>query len=120
MKYVDYLVETDRQKEAIMGLAAAIKRLPGEGRYVPIMLDRLEKLCGDIDGTEELLVRFYSEFLPMVPPMRGKRPSKYCISVYSRGIELFRKNGNEQLVQMFEMRLTRIKAGKATDKRTRY
>ena len=63
LKFTDILVEEKRQKEAILGLATAVMRLPDEGRYVPLMLDRMEELCDEIEGAEKRR----HEFLSPVP-----------------------------------------------------
>ncbi len=112
LKYADYLVEDGRKNEAIQGLATSIQQIPEEGRYVPKMLDRLEELCKDVEGSQEQLVRFYQEFLPRIPQMRDDRPSPYCIEMFERGIERFKEAGREQLAKACETQLTLIKAGR--------
>ncbi len=111
LKLTDYLVEDDRKSEAIDGLAVTIKQFPAEGQYVPKMLDRLEKLAADVPGADEHMIRFYREFLPTIPQMRGNRPSSYCMKTFQRGIALFKTNGQEQLAQSFQSELAKIKAG---------
>ena len=67
LKFTDELVEQERQKEAILGLATAIMRFPDEGRYVPLMLDRMEELCDEMEGAENDVMNFYRQFLPELP-----------------------------------------------------
>ena len=112
LRLTDYLVEDDRKLEAIEGLALTIKKFPAEGQYVPTMLDKLEKLAADVDGADEHLIRFYREFLPTIPQMRGSRPSSYCMKTFERGIALFESTGQPQLAQSFQVELAKIKAGK--------
>ena len=110
LKFTDYLVEEDRQKDAILGLAASIMRFPDEGRYVPEMLDRLEELCDKIEGAEVDVMNFYAQFLPRIPTSRGSRPSEYCIDMYNRAIAKFRAYGQEAAAQKIEMQLAALKS----------
>lgn len=109
-KLSDYLVEDERTTEALEGIALTIKHFPTEGRYVPGMLDKLEKLCGQVEGTDEHLVRFYTEFLPMIPQTRGKRPSEYCMATYRRGIKHFKKHGLHDIAAGYEAELAKLEA----------
>ncbi len=111
LRLADMLVENNQATDAITGLAFSIKKFPGEGRYVPRMLDKLETICGKVDGAQKLLIPFYSSFLPMIPTARGSRPSKYCITMHERGIKLFESAGQVQLAQIFSVQLARIKEG---------
>jgi hypothetical protein len=114
LKYVDYLVKDGRYKEAVEGLAVTVKLFPDEGRYVPRLLDRLEAVCkeGKIVRSEEGLARFYKEYLPLVPRMRGDRASLFCMDVYKRGIAHFQSSGNTELAQLYSGRLQQLKSEK--------
>ena len=101
----------NRKKEAVDGLANMIQMFPDEGRYVPRLLDRLEKICEGVEAAQPLVLAFYNKFLPMVPTQRGSRPSKYCISIHKRGIKRFRDAGQEQAANYFQQRLDKIEAG---------
>lgn len=100
----DILIENQRQTEAVQSLAAAVKKYADQGHYVPPMLDRLESLC----TTPELqtaLVKFYGEFLPLIPERRGNAPSDYCIQMYERGVRTFQNGGNMQLAALYQQKL---------------
>ena len=109
LKYADYLVAENRQKEAIEGLAFTIKKFPDEGRYVPKMLDKLENICQGVEGAQQQLVLFYQQFLPTVPKTRGSRPSPYCIRMYERAIDRFQKAGQPQLAAACQAELQRLR-----------
>ena len=109
----DLLVENDRSDDAIRALAATIKKYADEGQYVPRILDKLEELHAASDGAEEAMLRFYDEFLPLIPTKRFDRPSKYCISMHERGIARFREAGESKAAALYEQRLELIRAGKA-------
>jgi putative Ig domain-containing protein len=109
LRYTDYLVEDDRTAEAIQGLAASILQFPAEGRYVPKMLDRMEALCAELEGTETQLLMFYSNFLPKIPKKRNKRPSSYCLAMHRRAIKRFREAGQEAGAQQLEATLATIR-----------
>jgi hypothetical protein len=85
---------------------------PDEGRYVPRLLDRLESLCAELDGSQLLLVRLYQQLLPKIPQNRGSSPSDYCIEMYQRAIERFREAGLGPLVQTYEAQLAVLQAAK--------
>jgi len=89
-----YLIDADRELDAVEGLAATIMAFPEEGRYVPKMLDRLEVLVNTNPDYSRHLLSFYKAFLPKVPPRRGDSPSKYCIKMYERGIQRFEQAGD--------------------------
>ena len=110
LKFTDYLVEQEQAKEAIQGLAAWIMLFPEEGRYVPPMLDRLEELCGEIEGSENDVMNFYRQFLPKITTQRGSTPSQYCMDMYQRAIGVFRKYKQEAVAQQIEMQLAALKA----------
>ncbi len=109
LRYTDYLVGQGQENEAIGGLAASILRFPDEGRYVPVMLDRLDELCDKVETAGPDLVRFYAQFLQQIPVKRGSRPSKYCMEMYERAIGRFRKYGQEPMAQQYELKLAALK-----------
>ena len=110
LKYTEYLEADKRYKEAIEGLAVTVMRFPEEGRYVPRMLDRLDQICEQVEGSDQQLLAFYQGFLPKIPRMRGDRPSPYCIEMLERAIALFRDKGDPQWVESCQIELARIKA----------
>ena len=109
LRYTDYLIEDGRTGEAIQGLAASILQFPTEGRYVPKMLDRMEALCAEVEGTEGQLLMFYGNFLPKIPKKRNKRPSSYCLAMHRRAIKRFREAGQEAVAQQLEAKLATIR-----------
>jgi hypothetical protein len=110
LKYTEHLVADERHREAVEALAPAILIFPDEGRYVPRMLDKLEELCGDVEGAQQQLVLLYQQLLPKIPQKRGDRPSDYCMEMYERGIKLFREAGLLPLAQTYEAQLAALKA----------
>ena len=77
-----------------------------------LMLDKVEELCGQVEGSQGHLVRLYQQLLPKIPQKRGDRPSNYCIEMYERGIERFREAGLLPLTQAYEAKLAMLKAAK--------
>lgn len=112
LKLSDYQAEAGNQGDAIEGLAFTIKKFPGEGRYVPRMLDKLEALAKDLKGADAKLVQFYQEFLPLVPQKRGDVPTEYCLKIYQRAIDRFKEAGQAALAQTWTAQLTLLKAQK--------
>lgn len=110
LKLSDYLMEDGRTKEVIDGLAFTIKKFPEEGRYVPKLLDKLEQVCGGVKGADQQLLRFYQEFIPLIPPKRGNDPSPYCMRMLERAIEKFKAAGQTQQAQGFATQLAALKA----------
>lgn len=115
LKYVDQLVQENRYKDAIEGLAFTIKKFPDEARYVPRMLDRLDSVCQEskLPHVSDNLVLFYRDYLPMVPQARGDRVSPFCVQMYERGIAIFKSAGNKDLADMYTAQLAKLKAGKS-------
>lgn len=111
LKLSDYQAEDGRGGEAIEGLAFTIKKFPGEGRYVPRMLDKIELLAKDVKGANEQVVQFYQEFLPLVPAKRGDTLTDYCVKMYERGIDRFKEAGQPALAQLWTTRLAQLKFG---------
>jgi len=116
LKLTDLYVENEQPAVAIDGLASTIYAFVDEGRYVPRMLDRLEALCQNVDGTTPALLAFYNSFLPRIPQMRGNRPSSYCIKMFERGISKFKEYGQPQVALAYEAQLAKIKAGQGQKK----
>jgi hypothetical protein len=116
LKLTDLYIADEQQKAAIDGLASTIDAFADEGRYVPRMLDRLETLCQNVEGSTPALLAFYNTFLPKIPQMRGNRPSVYCIKMFERGIVKFKEHSQPQLAFAYEAQLARIKARQILDK----
>ena len=114
LKYTDYLVKEGRCKEAAEGLAFTIKKFATEGRFVPKLLDKLEKVCkaGQFPDADGCLVRFYQQFLPLIPQASDGVPSPYCISIFKRAIALFKDKGQPDLAKMLELQLARLQGGR--------
>ncbi len=112
LRLSDYLLGEGQTKEVIDGLAFTIKKFPDEGRYVPKLLDKLEKVCASVKGADQQLLRFYLEFIPMIPPKRGSDPSPYCMRMLERAIEKFTTAGQTQQAQVFAAELVKLKASK--------
>ncbi|MHB8903452.1 MAG: hypothetical protein ACYC6Y_32205, partial [Thermoguttaceae bacterium] len=110
LRFTDYLVEQGQQLDAVRGLAASILRFPDEGRYVPSMLDRLEELSDRVGAAGPEIMDFYRRFLPLIPVRRGSRPTPYCMEMYERAIQRFRKYGQEPAAQQLELQLAALKA----------
>jgi hypothetical protein len=119
LRLTDYLVEQGKTIEALRGLAFTVKKFPDEGRYVPRMLDRIDAICAEaaLADADKHLVAFYTEFLPMIPQLRGDRPSPYCIETYERAIALFQARGQPQLAQLLQIELANVKAGISRQKK---
>lgn len=110
LKLSEYLLEQGHTKEVIDGLAFTIKKFPDEGRYVPKLLDKLEQVCTGVKGADQQLLRFYQEFIPLVPQKRGKDPSPYCMRMLERAIEKFTAAGQAQQAQVYAAQLATLKA----------
>jgi len=110
LKLSDYLLKEGRSKEVIEGLAFTIKKFPDEGRYVPRLLDKLEKICEGIKGADQVLLQFYLEFIPQIPPTRGNDPSPYCMRMLERAIAKFKSAGELDQAQTFAAQLAKLKA----------
>lgn len=108
-KLSDLLVELDRKPEALRALSAAARKYANEGQYVPKMLGRIESLC-DTPETQSALVAFYAEFLPLIPEKRGSRPSKYCMDMYERGIQIFLNNSASSNALFYQQKLALLQA----------
>jgi hypothetical protein len=105
-----YLIDEKRELPAVEGLAATIMAFPDDGRYTPRLLDRLEVLCVDNPVYQKKLIDFYKAFLPKVPQTRGDRTSKYCVTMYERGIDRFTRAGETQLAASYTAELNKLKA----------
>lgn len=103
-----YLIDGERELDAVEGLAATIMAFPEEGRYVPKMLDRLEVLVNTNPDYARHLLNFYKAFLPKVPPRRGDSPSKYCIKMYERGIKRFEQAGDDTEANRYKALLAQL------------
>jgi hypothetical protein len=111
LKLTEYHLADNKTDAAIQGLALTIKKFPDEGRYVPKMLDRLDKICEGDAKAEASLSQFYLSFLPLIPPKRQNTPSKYCMSMYQRGIDRMKQAGNLQAAAAIEGELAKLRGG---------
>lgn len=110
LRLSDYLLEEGMTKEVIEGLAFTIKKFPDEGRYVPRLLDKLEQVCQNVRGADQQLLKFYAEFIPLVPQKRGDAPSPYCMRMLERAIEKFTAAGQAQQAQLYATQLAQLRA----------
>ncbi|MBC8115509.1 MAG: hypothetical protein H7062_14080, partial [Candidatus Saccharimonas sp.] len=110
LRLSDYLLEEGRTKEVIAGLAFTIKKFADEGRYVPKMLDKLEQVCAGVKGTDQQVLQFYQEFIPLIPPKRGTESSPYCMRMLERAVKKFTAAGQTQQAQVFANQLAQLKA----------
>ena len=113
LRLTDYLVTDGKKPEAVEGLAATIVAFPGEGRYVPKMLDRIDDICKTDESLNSKRVEFYAKFLPLVPKYRFTTPSKYCVKTFERAISLFEQSGNQELTAAARQELADIRSGVA-------
>jgi hypothetical protein len=113
LKWAEYLERSERYGDALEGLAYTCLKFPTEGRFVPKMLERMEKICAKFpeEGNKKLM-GFYTKLLPLVPTKRLEWPSQYCISVHEKALALFEQCGEVQLAALCRSRLEAIKAGK--------
>ena len=109
LRLSDYLLEEGQTREVIDGLAFTIKKFPDEGRYVPKLLDKLERVCEGVKGADQQLLRFYQEFIPMVPQKRGNEPSPHCMRMLERAIAKFNSAGQPQQAQGLAVQLAALK-----------
>jgi len=111
LKLADYQAEQKRWKTAANGLAFTIKKFPGEGRYVPRLMEKLQEVCGKYKGGIDLLAKFYVEVLPTIPGKRGNEPSKHCIAMYEQAIAFFKENKKAKYIPALESELARVRQG---------
>jgi len=116
LRLTDHLVNDGQQAEAVEGLAATIVAFPDEGRYVPRMLDRIDKICESDEALNSQLVEFYAKFLPLVPKYRKSTPSKYCVATFERAIKLFEESGDQEMTAVAKKELADIKSGAALER----
>ncbi len=110
------LEEQDNAMSAANLLADGIQRHPDEGRFVPKVLDELERLCQTIENGDQVLIPFLASFLPKIPQKRGRDPSKYCMQMYERAIARFQEAGRADLAARYQAELTKLKAAQAQQK----
>ena len=102
LKHAEILVSNGQSERRRGKSCRSNHALPDEGRYVPQFLDKLETFAGEKTGQQQLVL-FYQQFLRKVPQNDGK--NEYGLAMFKRGIECFRKAGQEQLAQAFQMQL---------------
>jgi hypothetical protein len=111
LAWAEMIAPQDRKLDAVLGLAASIKKFPGEGRYIPRLLDKLEQLCTEVKDAEQHLVQFYADILPTVPQTRGDSPSPFALKMFERGIGVFQKYNQPQLAAAAQAEMEKIKSG---------
>jgi hypothetical protein len=111
LKLVEYQVEAKEYQKAAEGLTKTIGKFPSEGRYVPKMLDQLQKVATEYKGGPEKLTKFYLTFLPAVPPTRGTEVSKYCIEVHEQALAFVSKHGKPIDAKRIENQIAVLKRG---------
>ena len=116
MSLAKRLEEQDNAVAAANLLADGIQRHPDEGRFVPKVLDEVERLCRTIENGDQVLIPFLASFLPKIPQNRGRDPSKYCMQMYERAIASFQEAGRADLAARYQAELTKLKAAQVQQK----
>lgn len=114
LKLAEIQVGAGKKLEAINGLAFTVSKFPSEGRYVPKLLDQIEKLGENEKGADKAIVGLYQDILSRVKQMRGADPSPWAIKLFDRGISTFQKYGQASLAQAAIVQQENIKAGRGT------
>ncbi|HSQ57950.1 MAG TPA: hypothetical protein VLM40_19660, partial [Gemmata sp.] len=112
MKLVDYQAEKKDFKRAFDGLAFTCRKFPEEGRYVPIMVKRMQEVSDSIKGGDGMMSRFYLELLPHVPPRRGDEVSVYCVKLHEQAIAYLKQHNKSKELALVEDNLSKVKSGK--------
>ena len=115
LRLTDHLIDDGNLAEAVEGLAATIVALPGEGRYVPKMLDRIDAICATDQSLDSQRVEFYAKFLSVLPPHNGS-PTKYCKASFERAIRLFEESERLDLVAAAKQELADHESGVAYER----
>lgn len=108
-KLADKLAGEKRHLEACQGLMGTVFRYPTEGRYVPKLVDQMDKLSRDLPNADQQLAEFYRKFLPTIPKARSSTPSTYCIAMYEKGIAKFRSLNLTADAEAAEAELVKIR-----------
>jgi hypothetical protein len=110
LKLVGYQVAEKKFQDAARGLVITVLKFPGEGRYVPRLMDQLEVCCKNYKGGNEYLMAFYPQYLPKIPTKRGGEVSKYCIDMHTKAIAFFKENNRPREADLLQKQLIAIKA----------
>lgn len=113
LRLADYQVEMGKTVDAVNGLAFTVRKFPDEGRYVPLLIDKMELVCAGVPEAAQLILPFYTSILPLIPKTRGSRPSQFCIEMHERAIARFQEYGQLQGAQILQVQLASIRAGQA-------
>lgn len=111
LKLAGWQTDSGKHKEAASGLAITVEKFPGEGRYVPKLMDELEKSCKNFKGGTDLLAAFYIRVLPKVPTKRGDSVSQHCVTMHEKAIAFFRQNNNDKVADQLKFKLAQVQAG---------
>ena len=112
IKWAEYIEDAKDYKKAAEGLAQTISKFPGEGRYVPKVLDKLADVCANYkDGTKKL-AKFYTEFLPRIPKTRGDEVTDYAVKVHEQALAFFKANNMPKEAAQVEAVLIPLKKAK--------
>lgn len=112
LKLVDYQTEAKDHKKAFDGLALTVRKFPDEGRYVPRMVTRMQEVSKDVKGGDALMVKFWLEILPKVPPRRGDEVSAYCVKLHELAVAYLKDTNHPKEAAQVEQSLAKVKGGK--------
>ena len=113
IKWAEYLEDAKDYKRAADGLAQTISKFPGEGRYVPKVLDKLADICAKYkDGTKKL-AKFYLDFLQIIPKTRGDEVTEYAVKVHEQALKFFKANNLPKESEAVAQELAKLKRGKS-------
>ena len=112
LAWADQAIELKQYSPAAVGLSRTIMKFPGEGRYVPKLVDKLVEACGEFPTGKKALLAFYSDFLKRVPTKRGSEPSAYAVRMYGKAIDFYKEQNQPKTAADLERQLAAIKGGK--------
>lgn len=112
LKLADVHVALKDYRKASDGLMQTVSKFPGEGRYVPKMMAKLEEIGtnkGYKDGVKKLAA-FYMQLLPKVPKSRGDSSvSEYCVKLHEQALVFLKANNQAKEAAFVQQQLTALK-----------
>ena len=114
LKYTDYLLRGRALQGCRRGAGLHRHEVPHDGRFVPKLLDKLDKVCkvGEFKDADDCLVRFYRAVPAADPPAAPGHAKPLLHQHVQAGRGAVQGKGHPDLAKIVEEKLTRLEAAR--------
>ncbi len=110
LKLTDLLVAEAKRSVAFAALTKLVKKYPTEGRYVPQLLQQMEKVSTSIKGGPAQVAGLYADMIPAMIAYYGSDRVPYAVRTIKQARAFMQEHNLKQASTTMEGRIRTAKA----------